>query len=196
MRAPLVSKKEARLSILKELRSWSKKKRLAKSSIVLQHFQAWLEAQDSQPSSIGLYAAQNCEVETKIFLSFLQKSYPSILCAFPKVDVLLKQLNYVPIQSWNELTKGKYGILEPLKSPADSILIPDVILVPGLQFSLKGERLGWGGGYFDRAIHRWKKNESGFPIWVGLCFQEQLLPLFPESWRESHDQCVDAVISD
>jgi 5-formyltetrahydrofolate cyclo-ligase len=55
-----------------------------------------------------------------------------------------------------DLVPARYGLLEPVSAPLgpDSIGTADVVLVPGLAVSRRGERLGRGGGSYDRALGR------------------------------------------
>ena len=59
------------------------------------------------------------------------------------------------IRSFDDLEPGKYGILEP-KEGCEKIS-PKAIhlaLIPCLSCSMKGERLGYGGGYYDRYLQQ------------------------------------------
>jgi 5-formyltetrahydrofolate cyclo-ligase len=58
-------------------------------------------------------------------------------------------------------------------------------LVPGILFSARGQRIGYGGGYFDRFL-------AGFPgTSIGLAFDFQICRSLPE---ESHDVRLDFVV--
>lgn len=88
-----------------------------------------------------------------------------------------------------DLSEGAFGILEPNAGaramPAPE---PDLVLVPGACFDLRGGRLGKGMGFYDRYL-------AGRPVLkAGLCFDVQItqknLALDP------HDQLMDAVVSE
>ncbi len=64
---------------------------------------------------------------------------------------------------------------------------PKLLIIPGLAFGKKGERLGRGKGFYDRYL----ENFSG--IKVGVCFQEQI---FDEIPMGPNDQYVDYVVTD
>jgi 5-formyltetrahydrofolate cyclo-ligase len=65
----------------------------------------------------------------------------------------------------------------------------DIVVVPGLAFTRDGERLGQGGGHFDRFLTRVR----GDCLRIGVAFQEQLVDRLP---AERHDVAVDRVITD
>jgi 5-formyltetrahydrofolate cyclo-ligase len=65
----------------------------------------------------------------------------------------------------------------------------DVVVVPGLAFTREGERLGQGGGHFDRFLTRVR----GDCLRIGVAFHEQLVDRLP---TERHDVAVDRVITD
>jgi 5-formyltetrahydrofolate cyclo-ligase len=82
---------------------------------------------------------------------------------------------------------GHYGIREPL-TPA---LLPmskiDLIAVPGVAFDRAGNRLGRGGGYYDRLL-------DGFSgVAAAVAFDFQILPEVP---AEAHDKPVDILVTE
>ena len=68
------------------------------------------------------------------------------------------------------------------KAPA-----PDLLLVPGVAFTDTGNRLGYGGGFYDRFL----KEHPCKTIGIGYDFQ-----LLKELPTEEHDICLDEVITD
>lgn len=87
------------------------------------------------------------------------------------------------------LEKNQYGIPEPPKASnqryEDEL---DLILVPGLAFDQKGNRLGMGKGYYDRYL---KPLQHTFKI--GVCFAEQKVDQLP---TDPYDVAVNLVIHD
>jgi 5-formyltetrahydrofolate cyclo-ligase len=67
---------------------------------------------------------------------------------------------------------------------------PDVVLVPGLAFTASGERLGQGGGWYDRFLEQIDRTRC---LVVGVCFAEQVVESLP---TEPHDVTVDHVVTD
>jgi 5-formyltetrahydrofolate cyclo-ligase len=75
-----------------------------------------------------------------------------------------------------------------LPGPLDPILL-DVVVVPGLAFTSRGDRLGQGGGHFDRFLTRVRPE----CLVIGVAFREQLVDELP---IDEHDVAVDVVITD
>ncbi len=66
---------------------------------------------------------------------------------------------------------------------------PDVVVVPGLAFTAAGDRLGQGGGWYDRFLAQVRVD----CITIGVCFAEQILDTLP---AEAHDVTMDHVVTD
>lgn len=80
---------------------------------------------------------------------------------------------------------------EPALDPERAVPLSqiDLILVPGLAFTLDGHRLGRGGGYYDRLLAVLPSRAAR----IGVCFSFQVVPGLP---MENHDELVDAVVTD
>lgn len=96
------------------------------------------------------------------------------------------------ILDWdNDFTPGAYNIPEPKEEtlrPYNPDQI-DLLIVPGVAFDLKGNRLGYGGGYYDRFFELLK---PGTPL-VALVFELQVVPEVPvEEW----DRRVDLIVTE
>jgi 5-formyltetrahydrofolate cyclo-ligase len=66
---------------------------------------------------------------------------------------------------------------------------PDVVIVPGLAFTAAGDRLGQGGGWFDRFLTAARSDCTA----IGVCFAEQVVDTIPV---EGHDVTMDHVVTD
>lgn len=107
-----------------------------------------------------------------------------------QVKSLIDVENLVPV--------GKYKLLEPSEEAADAredFGGLDMIIVPGLAFSTKGQRLGRGAGFYDKYLtshSEWSKREGlVIPHTIAVGLQEQLLDNVP---CEDHDVPLDRVI--
>ncbi len=81
-----------------------------------------------------------------------------------------------------------WGIGEPL--PSAPVLEPDVLLVPLLAFDARGNRLGYGGGFYDRTIAQLRALKR--VVTIGLAFDEQRIDAVPHT---AHDQRLDWVLT-
>ncbi len=73
--------------------------------------------------------------------------------------------------------------------PAIDFATVDLILVPGLAFTQCGQRLGRGGGYYDRLLADLPARAQR----IGACFDTQIVESLPV---EAHDQRVGRVITE
>jgi len=82
---------------------------------------------------------------------------------------------------------GSRSLHEPAEGKEVALHEVDIIIVPGLAFTLGGERLGRGGGYYDRALAGLREDALS----VGVCFGFQLVETLP---TELHDEPVHTVL--
>ena len=108
--------------------------------------------------------------------------------AVPKTEKH-REMQFYEIRSFAELEEGRFGVREP---KGGAICIPkegDLLLVPGLLFDEKKNRLGYGGGYYDTYFAKHKEGKR-----IGLAFAAQrstvLLPV------EETDVPLDAVVTE
>ncbi len=73
------------------------------------------------------------------------------------------------------LEKGRYGILEPAQKRFLEIKALDLVIVPGVAFDRRGNRLGRGKGYYDNFLRRLPQDTPS----IGLAFDFQILPNLP-----------------
>jgi 5-formyltetrahydrofolate cyclo-ligase len=70
-------------------------------------------------------------------------------------------------------------------------VVPTVLLVPLLAFDLKGYRLGYGGGFYDRTLT--KLRAAGKITAIGFAYEGQLVGEVP---RADYDQPLDAILTE
>ena len=111
--------------------------------------------------------------------------------AVPRVVKETHNLEFCEISSLDELVKGTFGILEPAEG-FEAIDVYDmagsVCLVPGLVFDGDGQRIGYGGGYYDSFLPLY----PGTKIGLARTWQLSNNPL-PTS---INDVAVDIVVSE
>ena len=119
--------------------------------------------------SISIFQAYNNEINTNDLINFLiSKNFSiSLPCINDESDEML-------FREWNgtdQLITGKYGILEPNQN--NKIAYPSVLFIPLLAFDENGNRLGYGGGYYDKYIDAHDtENIHLLKIGVGYSFQK------------------------
>jgi 5-formyltetrahydrofolate cyclo-ligase len=118
----------------------------------------------------------------------LMKFSPGKTYCFPRVDG--GRLAFHRVADAGALHPGFRDILEPAEHPGTRVAPEelDLIVVPGLGFTPRGDRLGRGAGFYDRLL------AEGAPATktIGVCFSIQLTRQIP---TEPHDRPVDAVIA-
>ena len=87
------------------------------------------------------------------------------------------------------LEGGPYGTAHPPDSSPE--VIPSVLIVPLAAFDPAGNRIGYGGGYYDRTLQLLRA--AGPVAAIGLAFASQRLPEIP---AEPFDQPLDLVVTD
>lgn len=135
----------------------------------------WQKAQ-----SVALYAATRGETDTSLLLAHALLAEKRVF--FPRMRKGERgMMDFVRIMSPDELVEGAFGILEPMSElsgvGAEDASF-DLCVVPGLVFSFAGNRMGYGGGYYDRFF-----TAAGITTRIGLCYSFQIVaPWAAESW--------------
>ena len=134
------------------------------------------------------YCAKDDEVQTRPIIERALAEGKRV--AVIVTDVPTKTLSFSEIKSFeDDLAPGAFGIREPkpgLIRPV-SIEKADIVLVPLVGWDEKGRRLGYGQGYFDRALAG-----KGI-VKVGLALESQRLAHIPES---RHDVPLDVIVTE
>lgn len=132
-----------------------------------------------QCSAVALYAATSDELGTLTADRILRLAGSTVV--YPKCwgDGLI----FCP--SERDSLDLCNGIPEPPSvNPVNAI---DLVVVPGLAFDKQGYRLGWGAGYYDRAL-------AYMDAWrVGFAFSNQVVQSLP---RDDHDVPMDYVVTE
>lgn len=89
-----------------------------------------------------------------------------------------------------ELVPMGFGTCGP--GPEATVLDPDIMLIPLSAFDAQGQRIGYGGGYYDRAIDRLHR-KGRYPALIGIAFDCQEVASVP---AEPHDVRLDAILTE
>ena len=120
---------------------------------------------------IGGYYPYNYEVNTLEILEKLEKLNYQI--SLPKIKKK-SQMDFFKWSVKDLLSINKYGIPEPI---TDKIIHPNILLVPLVAFDKHLNRVGYGGGFYDRYLERVKKIKNIMTI--GLAYSFQKVPKIP-----------------
>ena len=126
------------------------------------------------------------EVQTRPIIEYLMSIKKKIF--LPKINKN-NEMTLHPVSDLSELRRSKFGILEPIQEEAISPQDLDFIFAPGLAFDFNGNRLGYGGGYYDQLLSKIKQST---PV-IGLAFDFQLVEKVPYDER---DKAIDGLITE
>ena len=134
--------------------------------------------------SIFCFVSNSTEVDTHALITQLmdqskQLSVPKIVGEGP--------MQAVVFNDWKDLETAQLGILSPRNTHPLATDI-DITLTPGLGFSPKGARLGYGRGYYDRWF-----SEHGGGLKIGLAYEMQIVEEVP---TDENDIQVDLIVTE
>lgn len=134
-----------------------------------------------QARNIGLYLSFDSEISTRALIEALwlrrKNIYLPVLHPFCAGYLLF--LRYQPD---TKMIKNKFGIPEPQLNVQNIIPIDelDIVFTPLVAFDKQGNRLGMGGGFYDRTLQNWQQKPF---LPVGLAHRCQEVDNLPvESW--------------
>lgn len=134
--------------------------------------------------AVAVYAASGGEIATQPLWAAARAARKAVLVARLRDDVI----EFAAVETWEDLVPGRYGVpVPPETEPAVEVDSDTLLVVPGLAFDARGNRLGRGGGHYDRLL----AGRRAFSIGVG--FALQLVDRVP---IEEHDQPADLVATE
>lgn len=139
-------------------------------------------------NNILIYYPFRSEVDTTIVIKKALKDNKNII--LPRVSGQRLELFYVNDPK-KQLKKGAYGIMEPNAALCRKAEITgiDLAVVPGIGFDKNLNRLGYGGGFYDKLLPHIPKGVKK----IALCFDIQVIDMIPVS---KNDIKVDLLITD
>lgn len=105
--------------------------------------------------------------------------------AFPRVKG--SDMEFYLVSDLKRFAEGAFHVMEPLGSEAASSEHA-LVLVPGLAFDVRGSRMGYGKGYYDRYFANYPGCQK-----IGICYQMQMVEDVPYG---KHDIFMDEVITE
>ena len=130
-------------------------------------------------------SSKNNEVDTHDLIRWMLKERKRVVV--PISDTATKHMRHSEIFSLSELSVNSFGIYEPKLERNVKPEEIEVIIVPVLAVDRKGNRIGFGGGFYDRFLH-----DLQIPS-VALAYDFQIYNSIPV---EKHDHPVSFIISE
>lgn len=129
--------------------------------------------------NIAAYCANDGEISAHLFLQQTHRVYYPVLQPLQAQGVIFRQP--AGPTRWR---RNRWGIKEPSKGRQQPAWTFDVMLMPLVGFTLSGQRLGMGGGYYDRLLASFKHRPRK-PRLIGLAHDCQQLTELPlASWDQ------------
>lgn len=137
--------------------------------------------------SLLIYVSVGSEFDTEDLRAQAVKDRKII--AYPKVYRENFDMNFFISNNANNFISGAFGIKEPLESTPILVNFDNALcIVPGIVFDKKGNRLGYGGGYYDRFIAEHSNIKT-----IGATYGCMVLDEIPV---EKHDRKVEVIVTE
>jgi len=141
----------------------------------------------NKSKKIFTYVSFGSEIDTIKFIKYALNDNKEIYV--PKTDKTKKEMVAIRINSLDNMSVDNWGILEPKSVDKNKIGEDfDLILMPGLAFDRKGNRIGYGGGYYDKYLSQFKEISNK----LVLAYDFQIVNNIE---NESHDIKVNCIIT-
>jgi len=166
------------------------------SPVVEQHYAAEIASKvlnnfDFKNKVIAGYWPVHGEADIRPVLMHLSSGGHA--CALPVIAREDEPLIFRGWASTVKMVQGAHGIPVPDKNDPIAVTVePDILLVPLVAYDRRGQRLGYGGGYYDRTIAALRAKKTVEVVGIGFSVQKsvELLPVEP------HDVMLDCVVTE
>jgi 5-formyltetrahydrofolate cyclo-ligase len=181
-------KKTLRKNVLERRNALTEKERKEKSNRIQERLISLPEYQSAR--SVFIYADFRSEVMTRELMKKTLKEGKRVLASKTLVaerrllltDILDPDRDF--IAGYMDIPEPREEILRDL-SPEEV----DLVLTPAVGYDEKGNRLGYGGGYYDRLFERMRPEA----LKIGLAFEAQIIPSVP---AEPHDIPIPIIVTE
>lgn len=138
-----------------------------------------------QARSIGLYSPVLNEVQTELVARRCLADGKRL--AYPRVAG--ETFRFVEVAGLAEMTPGAFGVLEPTGNRVLAVAEIDLLVIPGVAFDLAGHRLGYGKGYYDRALAGSRPGQER----AGFAYEFQVVESLPAA---AHDRRLTCLVTE
>jgi len=157
---------------------------IAAQSLKMNFIQYLKSEKTTNPKHIAIYLSNDGELDTSLLIKELwslnHTVYLPIIHPFNGANLLFQRY-----EKNSPMRANHYGILEPKLNCSQICPLPalDYLLMPLVAFDKQGNRLGMGGGFYDRTLARLHEQNWQKPQLIGLAHECQKVENLPiESW--------------
>ena len=179
-----IKKDKIRKEILAKRNILSDKDINKKSDLIIKNLTSYIE----NVQNIMIFM----DMKTEVKITKLLELYPKKNFFISKITNSKNREMKINKYNKNELILHKFGYYESSSNDFYDEEILDVVIVPALAFDISKNRIGFGRGYYDKFLHKIRKNHNN-PLIIGICYDFQLLDNIPS---EDHDVKADFVITE
>lgn len=163
-----MTKEELRDSLLKQRLALSEQSCSMMSHSIADRFLENIDPDRLNVLHSFIPLAKNKEPDTWIIIDWMQTKFPDVRISLPRVDIKTQTLHNFYFDDRFPLKKNKWGLEEPTEGEATDIKDIDLVIVPLVAFDKKGNRVGYGKGFYDKFLAECRPDCTR----VGLSFFE------------------------
>ena len=125
------------------------------------------------------------EFDTKNLINHMSSSGKAVV--IPKLNKQSKTFQHAAFAGWEGLVKNQEGYYEPSAGFDDDLSDIDLMIVPAMAVSVLGQRVGYGGGYYDQLLRKVRA------VKIVPAFEFQV---FDNIETETHDMRIDKIVTE
>ncbi|WP_051532230.1 5-formyltetrahydrofolate cyclo-ligase [Brackiella oedipodis] len=182
---------DLRRQLLDQRKQLSRAQIAKDSERLCQHFLDWFTTSDyaDRTCQISAFWPIREEPDLRPLLKHLSKLGHTI--SLPVIEANHEPLAFFEWQADEPLQEAPFGTREPARHrPAAK---PDIMLTPMLAYGQNGERMGYGGGFYDRTLEQLRQQPPA-PLVLGVTWQCLQLP--QDYLPQRHDQAINGILTE
>lgn len=174
-------KKSIRSEVRRRIKLMSEQDKRMAAKTIFKTIEATAEFRSAK--CIALFASMHEEVPTDEALEHWRLQGKRVVVPRVEGDIM-RYYDYSP----DQMIEGAFGIMEPVGDVEVEPSAIDLMIVPARAFTPRGERLGRGGGFYDKYMSQSEFRATKF----GIAFASQIFDTLPTA---PHDIAVDRLFS-
>ena len=181
-----MDKTELRTLFIKKRAALAESSYLLASSQIANHFFVSTDLSSIHVVHTFLPMIERKEVDTWLIIDRIKREFPHLKFAIPKINRQLNELEHFFFDGPSQLEENRWGIPEPKRGTAIAPKDIDLVLVPLLAFDAKGNRVGYGKGYYDKFLAQCRPDCKK----IGLSLFEQVDFIEANDFDVKLDYCI------